>query len=363
MRAALGLAQRALGNAWPNPSVGCVLVNDGRVVGRGWTQPGGRPHAETEALRRAGEAARGAVAYVTLEPCAHHGRTPPCADALVDAGISRAVVAIADPDPRVDGTGIDRLRGAGIDVTLGVGADEARDVVAGFLSRIGSGRPLVTLKLATSLDGRIATRTGESQWITSPQSRALAHGLRARHDGILVGAGTAMADNPSLTCRLPGLADRSPVRIFLDGSDEISDSHDLVANARSIPTWMLTARKETDARCVAKAAHGVDVISVKPGKAGGIDISDGLRALAGRGLNTVLVEGGGGLAASLLQSGLVDRIVWFRAPTLIGADGLAATAELGVDRLDLAPGFTRIGVRVAGADIVETYARADERTE
>ncbi len=363
MRAALGLARRGLGRTWPNPAVGCVLVNDGRVVGRGWTQPGGRPHAETEALGRAGPAARGAVAHVTLEPCAHHGRAPPCAEALVDAGISRAVVAIPDPDPRVDGAGIDRLRDAGIEVTEGIRAAEAREVNAGFLRRIRTGRPLVTLKLATTLDGRIATRSGASQWITGPQSRALAHGLRARHDAVLVGARTAVADNPKLTCRLPGLGDRSPVRIFLDGGDELPASHDLVAYAGSIPTWMLTARDEIDPRCVAMASRGVDIVHAASAADGGIDIGDGLRALGGRGLNSVLVEGGGGLAASLLRERLVDRVIWFRAPIMIGADGLAAAAELGVDGLDVAPGFTRISIRHAGADLVETYARADGETD
>ncbi len=362
MRVALGLARRGLGRTWPNPAVGCVLVNDGRVVGRGWTQPGGRPHAETEALGRAGPAARGAVAHVTLEPCAHHGRTPPCADALVEAGISRTVVAIPDPDPRVDGAGIDRLRETGIAVTEGVCAAEAGEVNAGFLRRIRTGRPLVTLKLATTLDGRIATRTGASRWITGPESRAFAHGLRARHDAVLVGARSAVAADPKLTCRLPGLGDRSPVRIFLDGGDELPDSHDLIANARSIPTWVLSARDDTDPRRESLASRGVEVVRAAPAAGGGIDIADGLRALGGRGLNSVLVEGGGSLAASLLRERLVDRVVWFRAPSMIGADGLAAAAGLGVDGLDLAPGFTRITVREAGADIVETYARADGQT-
>jgi diaminohydroxyphosphoribosylaminopyrimidine deaminase/5-amino-6-(5-phosphoribosylamino)uracil reductase len=362
MRAALGLARRALGRAWPNPAVGCVLVNDGRVVGRGWTQPGGRPHAETEALGRAGAAASGAVAYVTLEPCAHHGRTPPCADALADAGISRAVIATRDPDPRVDGAGAERLRRAGIKVVEGACAAEANEVNAGFIRRVRDGRPLVTLKLASTLDGRIATRTGASQWITGPVSRAIAHGMRARHDAVLVGAGTAIADDPNLTCRLPGLADRSPVRIFLDGRDELPASHDLIANAGSIPTWVLTARDATDRRYDSPASHGVEIVRAAPAD-GGIDIADGLRALGGRGLTSVLVEGGGGLAASLLREGLVDRLVWFRAPMMIGADGLAAAAALGIDGLDLAPRFTRIAVRQAGADILETYARRDEETD
>ena len=199
MAAALTLAERGLGNVWPNPAVGCVIVKGGRVVGRGWTQPGGRPHAESEALRRAGAAAKGATAYVTLEPCAHHGKTPPCAEALIEAGISRLVAAMADPDSRVSGRGFESLKAAGIDVSIGLGGEQAARLNGGFRSRIESGRPLVTLKLATSLDSRIATQSGESQWITGTASRARGHLLRAQHDAILVGSGTALADDPSLT--------------------------------------------------------------------------------------------------------------------------------------------------------------------
>src|SRR6266705_1008472 len=209
MRAALALARRGLGRVWPNPAVGCAIVKDGRVVGRGWTQPGGRPHAETEALARAGGAAHGATAYVTLEPCCHSGRTPPCADALV-------VAALEDPDPRVVGGGLARLRAAGIAVEAGLCAAEAAEINAGFFQRVRLGRPLVTLKLATSLDGRIATASGESRWITGPAARERAHLLRVTHDAILVGTDTVLADNPQLTCRLPGLGHRSPVRIAID---------------------------------------------------------------------------------------------------------------------------------------------------
>ena len=218
MTAALGLAARGLGRVWPNPTVGCVVVRDGRVVGRGWTQPGGRPHAESEALRRAGDGARGATAYVTLEPCAHQGETPPCAEALVAAGIRRAVAAIEDPDPRVSGRGIETLRTAGIEAECGALADAAARLNAGYLWRLTRGRPLVTLKVATTLDGRTATGKGESRWITGEQARARAHRLRAEHDAVMIGAGTAQADDPALTCRLPGLADASPVRIIADGS-------------------------------------------------------------------------------------------------------------------------------------------------
>ncbi|HEX5079092.1 MAG TPA: bifunctional diaminohydroxyphosphoribosylaminopyrimidine deaminase/5-amino-6-(5-phosphoribosylamino)uracil reductase RibD, partial [Geminicoccaceae bacterium] len=216
MAVALRLAARGLGSVWPNPAVGCVLVHGERIVGRGWTQPGGRPHGEVEALRRAGAAALGATAYVSLEPCAHYGRTPPCTMALLQAGVRRVVAATLDPDPRVDGRGIEQLRQAGVEVALGVGRAAAEALNAGFILRVRAGRPLVTLKLATSLDGRIATRRGDSRWITGEPARARAHLLRARHDAIMIGSGTALADDPSLTCRLPGLEERSPARVVLD---------------------------------------------------------------------------------------------------------------------------------------------------
>src|SRR5579872_6272521 len=240
MRASLGLARRGLGNTWPNPAVGCVLVREGRVVGRGWTQAGGRPHAEAEALARAGRAARGATAYVTLEPCSHHGKTPPCAEALIAAGIARVVAAIEDPDPRVSGRGIARLKEAGITVETGPCADEAVELNAGFLCRVKHGRPLVTLKLATSLDGRIATASGESRWITGAAARERAHLLRATQDAVLVGTGTALADDPQLTCRLPGLEDRSPVRVVIDRNLRLPATLRLFSEARPVPTWLVT---------------------------------------------------------------------------------------------------------------------------
>src|SRR5712691_553149 len=240
MRAALALARRGLGNVWPNPAVGCVIARNSKVVGRGWTQPGGRPHAETEALARAGGAAQGATAYVTLEPCSHWGRTPPCADALIAAAVGRVVVAIEDSDPRVAGGGLARLRAAGIAVETGLGAADAAEINAGFLQRVRLGRPLVTLKLATSLDGRIATAAGESRWITGPAARDHAHLLRATHDAILVGTGTVLADDPQLTCRLPGLAGCSPVRVVLDRQLRIPPGADIIAEARQVPTWLVT---------------------------------------------------------------------------------------------------------------------------
>src|ERR1700693_2815456 len=237
---AVALARRGLGRVWPNPAVGCVIARDGRVVGRGWTQPGGRPHAETEAWARAGEAAHGATAYVTLEPCCHWGRTPPCADALIAAGVRRVVVAFEDPDPRVAGGGLAALRAAGLSVEAGLCAAEAAEINAGFFQRVRLGRPLVTLKLATSLDGRIATASGGSRWITGEAARQRAHLLRAEHDAVLVGTGTVLADNPRLTCRLPGLEQRSPIRIVIDRQLRTPPSAHVIAEATQIATWVLT---------------------------------------------------------------------------------------------------------------------------
>ena len=358
MRAALALARRGLGDVWPNPAVGCVLVREdlgGRVVGRGWTQPGGRPHAETEALRRAGPDARGATAYVTLEPCDHHGETPPCSEALVAAGVTRVVIAVGDPDPRVSGAGTVRLRKAGIEVVEGVCADEAIDLNAGFFKRISSGRPLVTLKTATTLDGRIATRDGESQWITGAPARARAHRLRAEHDAIMIGGGTALADNPSLTCRLPGLEDRSPIRIVCDGRLRLPLASQLVETARKWPVWLITAAEGDGNRHKAFRDRGVEVIEVPVDASGSLDPAEVLLGLGARGLTRVLVEGGGHLAAALLRLGLVDRLAWFRAPCIMGGDGVPVARAFGIDHLSNAPRFVRRAVAGLGQDIFETY--------
>lgn len=357
MATALALARRGLGQVWPNPAVGCVLVRDGVVVGRGWTQPGGRPHAETEALRRAGAAAAGAVAYVSLEPCAHEGLTPPCADALIAAGIARAVVAASDPDPRTAGRGIRRLRAHGIAVTTGVGEAEAERLNRGFFLRILHGRPLFTLKTATSLDGRIATRTGHSRWITGDSARRLGHWLRASHDAILVGSETALADDPELTCRLPGLGDLSPVRIVADGRLRLDPRSKLVLGARTRPLWVLTVAGAPPGRSRALAAAGAELIEVPADRSSHPDAAEIAAALAARGLTRVLIEGGGSLAASFLAAGLVDDVAWFRAPLIIGGDGRAAAAPLGVETVPAAPVFARETVTALGADVMELYSR------
>jgi diaminohydroxyphosphoribosylaminopyrimidine deaminase/5-amino-6-(5-phosphoribosylamino)uracil reductase len=343
---------------WPNPAVGCVLVNGGEVVGRGWTQPGGRPHGETEALARAGARARGATAYVSLEPCCHWGKTPPCADALAAAGVARVVVPIADPDPRVSGQGIARLRAAGIEVATGLLAEEAAEVNAGFLLRLGSGRPLVTLKLATTLDGRIATAAGESRWITGEPARARAHLLRATNDAVMVGSNTVLADDPLLTCRLNGLEERSPVRIVVDGHLRMPLTTRVVAEAHQVPTWFIVRDGVDDARRRAFAECGVEVIEVASTPTGEVDLVRALLALGHRGLTRILVEGGGGLAAALFAADLVDRIAWFRAPSVVGGDGRPAVAAFGLDALAEAPRFERLSLEEAGEDVLETLRRA-----
>jgi diaminohydroxyphosphoribosylaminopyrimidine deaminase / 5-amino-6-(5-phosphoribosylamino)uracil reductase len=359
MALALALARRGLGAVWPNPAVGCVIISEGKVVGRGWTQPGGRPHAETEALRRAGSAARGATAYVSLEPCCHWGQTPPCADALIDAGVRRVVVALEDPDPRVAGNGIARLLAAGLTVDAGLGAQEAAEINAGFLSRLALGRPLVTLKLATSLDGRIATSSGASQWITGPPARERGHWLRAVHDAIMVGTGTVLADDPQLTCRLSGLGRRSPVRVVLDRHLRIPASANLIAGARQIPTWVLTLPSADPVRREAFVDRGVIVIDVVPGPDGNIDLAAALAALGGHGITRLLVEGGARLAAALLRGRFVDRLAWLHAPILIGGDGIPAIAALGIDRLIDAPSFEPLSSEPAGDDMLTMFkARA-----
>jgi diaminohydroxyphosphoribosylaminopyrimidine deaminase / 5-amino-6-(5-phosphoribosylamino)uracil reductase len=355
MGATLALARRGLGQVWPNPAVGCIIVSDGLPVGRGWTQAGGRPHAETEALARAGTRARGATAYVSLEPCCHHGETPPCTDALIAAGIARLVAATTDPDPRVAGRGMALLAGAGIETEAGLMQEEARALNAGFISRIERGRPLLTLKLATTLDGRIASRTGASRWITGGAARRHAHLLRSRHDAVMVGSGTALADDPALTCRLPGLEERSPVRVVVDGALRLPASSRLAQTARQTPTWCLTCSGDVRRRRQLQTL-GVEIIEVTAAGDGHVDLAAGLTALGVRGLTRVLVEGGRALATRLLADGLVDRAFWYRAASLIGDDGLAALGALGVEEIGQQVRWRRTDVQAIGEDLLETFA-------
>lgn len=357
MRAALALARRSLGRTWPNPAVGCVIVKDGRIVARGRTQDGGRPHAEVDALDKAGDAARGATVYVTLEPCSHFGKSPPCADALVRAGVARVVSAMEDPNPRVNGQGHARLREAGIAVEVGEGAREAAEINAGFLLRLRAGRPLFHLKLASSLDGRIATASGESKWITGEGARADGHRLRAIHDAILVGAGTVAADDPDLTCRLPGLKAYSPVRIVLDSKAGLAETSKLAMTARQVPVWLLCTSAAPAARREALHKAGIEIIEVAAAGDGRVDAAAAAQALGQRGLTRVLVEGGGQVAAAFLRVGLIDRITSYRAGVVLGADGRSAVGELGFNQLDFAPRFRLVSARSLQGDTVESWTR------
>ena len=361
MRHALVLAARGLGRVAPNPAVGCVIVspngsNGGRIVGRGWTAPGGRPHAETIALQQAGAAARGATAYVTLEPCAHHGQTPPCAEALVRAGVARVVGAVEDPDPRVKGQGFAHLREAGISVTTNVLASEAAKLNEGFFDRVTKARPLVTLKIAQSLDGRTAAASGESQWITGEAARRIGHLMRARHDAILVGVETALNDDPDLTCRLPGLEQASPVRIVLDSRLRLDDRSKLAQSAKQVPTWVFTTSANEGA---ALRARGVEVVRVAGDARGQPDIEAVLRVLAERGITRLLVEGGAIVHAAFLDRGVVDRLEVFTAPMVLGNAGKGAVGALAALSLEEAPRFERISCRAVGPDVLESFvARA-----
>lgn len=356
MALALALGRRGRGQTWPNPAVGCVIVREGRIVGRGATAPGGRPHAETIALAQAGAAAHGATAYVTLEPCAHHGKTPPCAEALIAARVARVVAPMADSDPRVAGRGFAMLRAAGISVTTGVLADEAGRDHAGFFLRTEQGRPLVTLKLATSFDGRIATATGESRWITGPLARRAVHAMRASHDAVMVGGGTARADDPTLTVRDLGIG-HQPVRIVVSRRLDLPLMSRLALTAREAPLWLVHG-PDADA-ALHEAWEGIGARLIESGLAGRhLDMGSVLRGLGGQGLTRVFCEGGGALAASLLASDLVDELVGFTAGLALGAEGLPAIGAMGLARLAEAPRFELAESRPVGPDILHRWRRA-----
>jgi diaminohydroxyphosphoribosylaminopyrimidine deaminase/5-amino-6-(5-phosphoribosylamino)uracil reductase len=347
MAHALALGARGLGRTWPNPAVGCVIVRDGRILGRGWTQPGGRPHAEARALEQAG-CARGATAFVTLEPCAHHGQTPPCAEALIRAGLASVVTAMKDPDPRTGGKGHAMLRQAGINVTENVLSAQATRANAGFVKRVTQGLPALTLKVATTLDGRIATADGESRWITGALARRYVHALRLTHDAVLVGSGTARADDPDLTARDIG-ATHQPVRILLDRTLSHHPDSRLGQSARTAPVWILYGEDAAKDAIAAWTATGATPIA-SPTTGGRLDLTAALKTLAERGLTRILCEGGGGIAAALVRAGLVDDVIHLGAGTLIGAEGIPAIGGLGVAALADAPHLRLLDTRALGPD-------------
>jgi diaminohydroxyphosphoribosylaminopyrimidine deaminase/5-amino-6-(5-phosphoribosylamino)uracil reductase len=357
MRAALSLARRGLGETAPNPSVGCVVVKAGRVLGRGRTAPGGRPHAETQALEAAGAAARGATAYVTLEPCSFTGKTPPCAKALIEAGVARVVIGATDPNRQVNGQGAVMLRQAGIAVTEGVLRDQAEAVIAGFAMVMNHGRPLLRLKLASTLDGKIATHERESQWLTGEPARRAAHAMRGRHDAVLAGVGTVLSDDPELTCRIEGFQRAKLVRVVVDSHLRTPLMSKLVRGAAAMPLWILHRDGADAARKRALTGAGARLIEV-PASNAGIDLPAALQALGKAGLTRVLAEGGGTLAAGLLRANLVDRLAWFHAPGIMGADGWPASQAFGVAKLADMPRFTPVAHEIWGNDMLTTYRKA-----
>lgn len=356
MALALSLGARGLGRTWPNPAVGCVIVKEGRIVGRGWTQPGGRPHAETQALKQAGARARGATVYVTLEPCSHTGKTPPCASALVGAGVARVIIACSDPDPRVSGRGVEMLEAAGIEVELGLMEIEAITANAGFLSKIVWNRPWVTLKLASSFDGKIATASGESQWITGKQARRVVHAYRATHDAVMVGGGTARIDDPSLTVRGLGV-DHQPIRVVVSRGAEILPQGQLMTTAKETPVWLVHGSSASKTALTNASLQGVTLLEAIERSDGTLDLSSVMEQLANAGLTRVFCEGGGQLAASLLQDGLVDELIAFSAGLVLGEDGLPCVGKLAIEQLEDAPRFDLFDSRQVGGDIMQIWRR------
>jgi len=356
MALALTLGRRGLGRTWPNPAVGAVIVAGGLIASRGWTQSGGRPHAEVEALRRAGKAARGATLYVTLEPCSHQGKSPPCADAIIAAGIARVVSALEDPNPKVAGAGHARLVAAGVAVDVGIGADEARRAHAGHIRRVRNGRPNVMLKLAISADGKVAAAGRRPIAITGSEVRDRVHLMRAQSDAIMVGIGTVLADDPLLTCRLPGMERDSPVRIVLDGHLRLPASSRLVRTARDVPVWLIGGPHAPSANEQTLVAAGVDIARM-PNRNGHFDLSTVLKLLAERGITRLMVEGGPTLAASFVAADLVDEAVLFRSARSVGADGIDALEDLPLTALTSSLQLSRIKSEPLGADTWDVFER------
>lgn len=360
MSLALTLGRRTLGSSWPNPAVGAVVVQRGPegpvIVGRGWTQPGGRPHAEPQALQRAGEAARGATIYTTLEPCSHYGKSPPCVEAISQAGIARVVSAIEDPNLKVAGQGHDFLRARGVGVDLGVCAEQARRDHAGHIRRIREGRPHVTLKLAVSRDGKAALPGRRPAQITSEAARDRAHMMRAMNDAILIGVGTALADDPALTCRLPGMADRSPNRVILDSALRLRLDSKLVKSAHEVPVWVFAsvdAPRDAEERL---RDRGVEVFHIDAHE-GRLELEAVVRLLSSLGITRLMVEGGPMVAASFLKADLVDEAALFRAPMAIGADGVDALHGMPIDAFITLGHLRAFGSDPIGPDRLDIYER------
>ena len=358
MQLAFTLGRRNLGRTWPNPAVGAVIVKDGIILGRGWTQSGGRPHAEVEALRHARktpQGLQGATMYVTLEPCSHHGKTPPCADAIIKAGLARVVSALEDPNPEVSGKGHDKLRSKGIAVDIGLGADEARRVHVGHITRIAKARPHVTFKFALSADGKVGLAGRKPVQISGDAARTRVFQMRAQSDAILVGIGTVLSDNPALTCRLPGMEKRSPVRVVLDANLRVPMSVAVVATVRDTPTWVFCGRKASPIAEEILQQKGCKVFRVDDTN-GKLDLNAMLKELAAQGITRLMVEGGPTVAASFVEADLIDQAVLLRGEKAIGADGIDAIE--GMPLTALSERLQSTGSEQLGPDTLETFARA-----
>jgi diaminohydroxyphosphoribosylaminopyrimidine deaminase / 5-amino-6-(5-phosphoribosylamino)uracil reductase len=362
MAIALALGRRGLGNVWPNPAVGAVVVQQGPggpvVVGRGWTQPGGRPHAETEALRRAADAARGGTLYVSLEPCTHYGKTPPCVEAILAAGIGTVVSALEDPNPDVAGKGHERLRAAAITVRTGIGSTDAAQAHAGHIRRMREGRPHVTLKLAMSADGKAGLLGRRPVALTGERARDRVHRLRSMSDAIIVGIGTVLADDPLLTCRLSGMAKWSPVRVVLDARLRIPLDSRLVSTAAEVPVWLIAGESAPADREGQLRNRGAEIIRIATSTPDRIDLDAALRALAGRGITRAMLEGGPIVAASFLTEDCADEIVLFRSNNVVGPDGIEALEPGSLEALKNSGRFKSVETASIGPDRMEHLVRA-----
>src|SRR5690349_2006728 len=352
MQLALALGRRNLGHTWPNPAVGAVIVKDGIILGRGWTQQGGRPHAEVEALRHAKKAAQGATMYVTLEPCSHQGKSPPCADAIARAGIARVVSAVEDPNPEVAGKGHERLRAKGVAVDIGPGADEARRTHVGHFTRIVQGRPHVTLKLAISADGKAGLAGRKPASITGGVARERVFQIRAASDAILVGIGTILSDDPQLTCRLPGMFERSPVRVVLDEDLRVPLATSVVATVRETPTWVFASHRASTMAEEILQQKGCKVFRVDE-NAGRLDLQQVVVALAEQGITRLMVEGGPIVAASFVEADLIDEAVLLHGEKMIGAMGINPLEKMPLE--SLTDRLASCGSEKLGADTIERF--------
>jgi len=333
MKIALELSKRGLGEVYPNPSVGCVIVRDKHIVGRGWTGKGGRPHAERVALEQA-KNVKGAKVYVTLEPCSHYGKTSPCAKELIRSEVAEVIIATSDPDPRVSGSGIQMLKDAGIKVNFGILKAQADIIHQGFFNRIKQNQPLITIKIASSADGKIAKNKNKKSWVTGPQSRQKGHMFRAQHDAIMVGIGTALIDDPSLDCRIPGLEDRSPIRVVVDTNLQIDPMSSLCKSANKIPLWIMTAAPDLKKSSEIKNT-GAQIFYFEKDSQEQLDLSKVMTLLAEQGITRLLCEGGSKLNASLIRANLVDRLIWFKSGDFVGKNGVDALYDISLDELDL----------------------------